>query len=146
MGAEVGAPASRRSGGAGAAAGPTRSGPLGGRPAVVDRLLWALAAVPAAAVLLLASMALRVRVADGIWPTRNTPDPKTLGLHNTITVLLIVASFVAAVVVPLATAGAFAAGHRRVPVGPLLTSLVSIVILVGVLWLDPGGIGQWIAD
>ncbi|MEM9564310.1 MAG: hypothetical protein AAGA93_16930 [Actinomycetota bacterium] len=146
MGAEVGAPMRRRSDGAGTAAGPTGSGPLGRRATAVDRLLWALAAVPTAALLLLASMVLRVRLADGAWPTRNAPDPKTLGLHNSVSVLAIVVSFVVAAVVPLATAGAFAAGHRRVPIGPLLTSLVSIVILVLVLWLDPGGIGQWIAD
>lgn len=113
---------------------------------LIDGVLWALAALPGLALMLLGSMVLRVRLVDGAWPAPNQPDPKELGWHNLVTGLAVVASFLAVFVVPALTAAAFARGHRRVVIGPLVASVVLTVALALVLWGDPGSVGQWFAD
>lgn len=116
------------------------------RPSAVEWVLWAAAAIPGGALALLLSMAVRVRLADGRWPSQDQPDPKDLGLHNTLTVFLIVASFAAVVLVPLGSLAAFAAGRRRLSLGPLAAAVGLFAILFVVLWADVAGLGDWIAD
>ncbi len=123
-----------------------RSGARSGRASLVGRGLWALAAIPWLALLLLASMALRVRLADGAWPSQNQPDPKELGIHNTITVVAILASFAVALLVPLGALVAFSTGHRPVPVRPPVVAVVGFAAVLLVLWADVGGLGDWLAD
>ncbi len=129
--------------GSGVSIGSDGAGPIG---RIIDRVLWGLAAVPVAALALLASMVVRVRLADGAWPSRDQPDPKDLGWHNSVTAVAIVASFLVVVLVLGLTGLAAVAGHRRVVVVPLLLAVGAVVILAAILWGDPGGIGQWIAD
>lgn len=102
--------------------------------------------MPGVALLLLATMAIRVRIADGRWPSRDQPDPKDLGLHNTATVLSIVASFVVGVAVPLLAIWLFAARRRSIPIGPPIVAAVGLAVVLLVLRGDPWGLGQWIAD
>ncbi len=116
------------------------------RAAMVDRVLWVLSLIPTSAVVLLATMAVRVRLADGSWPTQNQPDPKTLGLHNTVTIGAFVLSFVVVVLVPMLTLAAFALGQRRTPIKPLIVALAGFVVMFAILRLDLGGLGDWIAD
>ncbi len=116
------------------------------RATMVDRLLLAFSLIPALAVVLLMSMAVRVRLADGVWPVTNQPDPKTLGVHNTVTIAAIVASFIIVVLVPIATLAAFALGQRRISIRPVVMSIVGFVVMFAILRLDPGGLGAWIAD
>lgn len=110
------------------------------------RLLWLLSLVPAAALALLVSMAVRVRLADGLWPVRNQPDPKELGIHNTVTVAAILASFVVVLLVPLLALAGHFLGRRRVPVAPPLVAVAGLAILFVVLAADIGGLGDWIGD
>ncbi len=116
------------------------------RATMIDRLLLAFSLIPALSIVLLASMAIRVRLADGSWPTVNQPDPKTLGVHNTVTIAAIVISFVVVVLVPIVTLAAFALGQRRISIRPLVASIVGFVVMFAILRLDPGGLGAWIAD
>lgn len=116
------------------------------RQSPVELVLWALAAIPGLGLILLGSMALRVRLADGAWPVRNQPDPKDLGLHNSITLGVILASFVIAAVVPLLALGAFMSGRRRISAGPPLLAVGGFIVLFVVLRSDVGGLGDWIAD
>ncbi len=109
-------------------------------------LLWALSSIPVGALVLLLSMAVRVWIADGAWPERNLPDPKDLGVHNTITVLTILASFPAAVVVPLLSLARSRFGRGRTPLGPLLLGVIGFVVLFVVLRADVAGLGDWIGD
>ena len=113
---------------------------------MVQRFLWALASLPVVSLLLLLSMALRVRLADGAWPVRNMPDPKTLGIHNTITILGFVGSFAAVILVPVLTLAAFLFGQKRTSIRPVVLAIVGFVVLFLVLRLDLGGLGDWIAD
>lgn len=108
--------------------------------------LWAVGSVPVVALLLLGSMAVRVRLADGAWPVRNQPDPKDLGFHNTATIVAMLASFLAAVLLPLGTLAAFFSGYRRVPIGPTVLAVVGFAALFLTLRADIGGLGDWIAD
>ena len=110
-------------------------------------ILWVLGLVPVAALALLLSMAVRVRLVDGRWPTRNQPDPKDLGFHNTITVLVTLASFVVVLVVPVLALVASLAGHRgRIPVKPPVVAVAGLAALMVVLVGDIGGLGTWIGD
>ncbi|MGH1492196.1 MAG: hypothetical protein ACRBK7_22885 [Acidimicrobiales bacterium] len=109
-------------------------------------LLWALSLVPTAALALLGSMALRVRLDDGVWPIRNQPDPKDLGLHNTVTIMVILASFVVVLLVPLIALAGYFSGNRRVPVAPPVVGVVTLAILLAILVGDLGGLGEWIGD
>lgn len=109
-------------------------------------VLWTLGSVPAAAMALLLSMAVRVRLADGAWPIRNEPDPKELGFHNTATIVVILVSFASVVVVPLLTIVLARSKSRRLPIGPLLLNLVGFILLVVILRADVGGLGNWIGD
>lgn len=122
----------------GAAAKPRRS-PFG-------TLLWIVSLVPVAALLLLLSMALRVWIADGAWPERNQPDPKDLGIHNTVTVITILASFPAAIVVPILSLAGSRFGRGRTPFGPLILGIIGFAVLFVVLRADVAGLGDWIGD
>ena len=113
---------------------------------MAQRALWTLASVPVLSLLLLGSMAIRVRLADGVWPVQNAPDPKTLGLHNTFTIIGFIGSFAAVIAVPILTLAAFLLGQRRVSISPLVLVTVGFVALFLVLRLDLGGLGDWIAD
>jgi hypothetical protein len=113
---------------------------------MMQRMLWALAALPVVSLLLLLSMALRVRLADGAWPVRNMPDPKTLGIHNTVTIIALLGSFVAVILVPLLTLAVFFLGQKRTSNRPVLLAIVGFVVLFLVLRLDLGGLGDWFAD
>ena len=116
------------------------------RPSPLALVVWSLAALPTAALGLLLSMAVRVRLDWGAWPVRNQPDPKDLGLHNTITVAAILGSFAAVVVVPLLALAGSVLGRRRAPVWPPVLAVAGFVLLVVVVRGDLGGLGQWIAD
>ncbi len=116
------------------------------RWSVLGVVLWGLSLVPVAALGLLLSMAVRVRLADGRWPTRNQPDPKDLGLHNTITVLAMLASFVVVLAVPILALVASLAGRPRIPVQPPIVAVAGLAALVIVLVGDLGGLGTWIGD
>lgn len=109
-------------------------------------VLWVLSSIPVAALLLLLSMAVRVWIADGAWPERNLPDPKDLGIHNTITVLTILAAFPAAVVVPLLSLAGSRFWRGRTPVGPLVLGIIGFIVLFVVLRSDVAGLGDWIGD
>ncbi len=109
-------------------------------------LLWVLASVPTAALLLLLSMALRVWVGDGVWPQRNAPDPKDLGIHNTITVVTILGSFAAVLLVPVFALISTRFSRGRTPLGPLLLGLTGFAVLFVVLRADLAGLGDWIGD
>lgn len=113
---------------------------------VIGRVLWALAALPFASLLLLGSMAVRVRLADGAWPMRNQPDPKELGIHNTVTVLAVVASIAIVLIVPLLALAARLLGQERTPVKPPIVAIVGFVLMLLVIRADPGGLGSWLAD
>lgn len=110
------------------------------------RLLWAVALVPALALLLLLSMVVRVRLADGAWPSYNNPDPKELGLHYTISIVAFLGAFVAAVMAPILALVAFLRGHRSVTIAPLAVAGIGFVVYLLVLRLDVGGLGAWFAD
>lgn len=116
------------------------------RRSILAVVLWLLALLPGAALALLLSMAVRVQLDDGVWPVRNQPDPKDLGLHNTITVVAILASFVAVLIVPLMALGAYFLGHKRIPVKPPVVAVVSLAVLFLILVADLGGLGEWIGD
>lgn len=116
------------------------------RATVVDRILWALALVPVLSVVLLLSMAIRVRIGEGVWPTQNQPDPKTLGLHNTVTIGALLGSFVVVILVPMLTLAAFFLGQRRTSIKPLAVAIIGFVVMFAILRLDLGGLGDWIAD
>lgn len=116
------------------------------RMSVVERVLWLLASIPTISLGLLLTLALRVRLADGAWPIRNQPDPKTLGFHNTLTIIGFLASFVVVVIVPLITLAAFALGQRRTSIRPVILTALGCLALFLVLRLDLGGLGDWIAD
>jgi amino acid transporter len=117
------------------------------RRSPASTLLWGLAAIPSAALALILSMAVRVRIQSGSWPIRNQPDPKDLGIHNTITLLAILASFVAVVAVPmLSLALYFRRRDRAVPYAPPLVAVVGLIALFALLAGDIGGLGEWIAD
>lgn len=113
---------------------------------LVERGLWVLALIPWLTLASLFVMVLRVRLAEGVWPVFNDPDPKTLGLQNTLTILGVIGSFVAVVVVPLLTLVAFITGQRHISLRPLAVVGLGFLALVLVLRLDPGGIGSWLAD
>lgn len=113
----------------------------------VAKVLWALASVPTVALGLLLSMAVRVRLQDGVWPVRNQPDPKDLGIHNTVTLLAILGSFVVVLLVPVLSLVAYFTGpKRRVPASPPLVAIVGFAVLVVVLVTNVGGLGDWFAD
>lgn len=112
----------------------------------LNRLLWVLSFVPLTALGLLLSMAVRVQLQDGAWPARNQPDPKDLGLHNTVTVVAILVSFIAVLAVPLIALAAHFLGRRRVPVVPPVLAVVSLAALLLVLVADIAGLGDWIGD
>lgn len=116
------------------------------RPSLLSRALWALASLPLVSLLLLFSMAVRVRLADGAWPTRNQPDPKDLGIHNTITVLAVVASFAVVLIVPLAALAARLLGHERSPVKAPVLAVAGFVVMLLFIRVDIGGLGSWLAD
>lgn len=120
--------------------------PRGARRGLLNPVLWALAAVPSLALFLLLTMVVRVRLSDGVWPSRNQPDPKELGIHNTLTLVAIVCSFLAVVAVPLIALASASVRRRWPDVRPILFGLIGVLVLYGVLRLDPGGIGDWIAD
>lgn len=102
--------------------------------------------MPTVALALLLSMALRVWSSTDAWPVRNQPDPKDLGLHNSLTVVAILGSFAAVLVVPLLSLLGVAVGWRRPSARPIVVGLIGAVALYGVLWLDIGGLGEWIGD
>jgi hypothetical protein len=104
------------------------------------------ASVPALALALLCSMAARVWLTDGAWPRQDQPDPKDLGLHNTVTVWFIVGSLAAVVLVPLGSLVTLARGRRPVSPWPLTVAVGLFALLFLVLWADLGGLGDWIAD
>jgi len=112
----------------------------------VGKLLWALAAVPLMALVLLGTMAVRVRLAEGYWPTQNQPDPKELGIHNSITVAAIVASFAVVLLIPLIALTARLLGQARTPVRPPILAVAGFVLMMLVIRADLGGLGDWIAD
>lgn len=116
------------------------------RRSLLGTALWALSSVPVVALLLLLSMAVRVWIADGAWPERNQPDPKDLGIHNTITVLTILAAFPAAIVVPILSLAGPRFGRDRTPLVPLALGIAGFVVLFVVLRADVGGLGDWIGD
>ncbi len=120
--------------------------PVRPKRSLVTGLLWLLSLIPAAALGLLVSMAVRVRLDSGVWPVRNQPDPKDLGIHNTVTTVAILVSFVAVLLVPLIALVAYFRGHRRIPVKAPIFAVVSLAILFAVLVGDVGGLGDWIGD
>ncbi len=109
-------------------------------------LLWLLSLVPVTALGLLLSMAVRVRLEDGVWPVRNQPDPKDLGLHNTVTVAAILLSFVVVLLIPLIALAGHFFGRRPVPIIPPLLAVASLAVLFVILAADIGGLGDWIGD
>jgi hypothetical protein len=112
----------------------------------LDRILWLLSLVPVAALGLFVSMAVRVRLTDGVWPMRDQPDPKNLGFHNTVTVAAILASFVVVVLVPIIALAGFFLGRRRVAFLPPLVAVAGFAVLFATLAADVGGLGEWIGD
>lgn len=116
------------------------------RRTMADRVLLVLSLVPTAAVALVLSMAVRVRIAEGVWPVQNQPDPKTLGLHNSLTIAAIIGSFVIVILVPILTLVAFALGQRRTSIKPLIVATIGFIVMFAFLRLDLGGLGDWIAD
>lgn len=119
----------------------TRTGPGG-----IGRALWAVSWIPFVALALLLSLAVRVWITDGAWPARNAPDPKDLGLHNTATVIAILASFPAAVGVPLLALVGRRFSDRRISLLPLAVGFIGFVTLFIVLRADVAGLGDWIGD
>ena len=109
-------------------------------------VLRVLSAVPVTALVLLVSMAVRVWITDGAWPERNAPDPKDLGVHNSATVFMILASFPAALLVPLLSLITARRGAGRTPIWPLLVGIVGFAVLLVVLRADVAGLGDWIGD
>lgn len=108
--------------------------------------LWVLASIPTVALGLLLSMAVRVWIVDGAWPARNQPDPKELGIHNSVTVVVILASFVAVLGVPLLALAGSRFSRRPIPLKPLALGLVGFALLFVVLRADVAGLGDWIGD
>ncbi|MEM7325421.1 MAG: hypothetical protein AAF531_20205 [Actinomycetota bacterium] len=109
-------------------------------------LLWLVASTPIVALVLLLSMALRVWITDGSWPVRNVPDPKDLGFHNTVTVVAILASFPAAIAVPILAVAGTRFSRRRIPLWPLAAGILGFAVLFVVLRADLFGLGDWIGD
>ena len=85
------------------------------RPGPVGLLLWALAVMPVMALLLLVSLAVRVRLADGAWPEFNAPDPKTLGIHYTLAVAGFIAAFASVVLTPVGALVGHFTGRKVAP-------------------------------
>ncbi|MBL9166713.1 MAG: hypothetical protein JNN07_03160 [Verrucomicrobiales bacterium] len=107
-----------------------------------------LAAYPLAWLSLLYLFVLRARLYLGHWPQPYHPDPKDLGFtvhHQAVWFGLMALPVVALATVALALVGRRVAVDRRI--WPALTFLVaSIVLVIVVARLDPGGFFNWFAD
>jgi len=113
---------------------------------VLSAALWVVASFPMAAGALLASLAIRSRLADGDWPTLNNPDPKDFGFHYDLSLVGFLAAFLAVIVVPVIALIAFATGKKRITIRPVVLAFVSFALYFLFLRLDVGGIGSWFAD
>jgi hypothetical protein len=106
-----------------------------------------LAAYPLGWLALLYLFAIRARVQLGHWPTPYQSGPKTLGFtfhHQAIWFGLIALPFVAIATVALAIRGRRLAVYHRI--WPALTLLIiSVVLVVTLGYLDPGGLFMWFA-
>ncbi len=121
------------------------SKPGGARSAVAIGL-WTLASLPLIASILLASLTIRSRFENGEWPSYNQPDPKVFGFHYDLALVGFLAAFAAALIVPIVALVAFATGHRRVTVRPMILAFVSFALYFLFVRFDIGGVGTWFAD
>jgi hypothetical protein len=83
----------------------------------------------------------------GHWPQYNHPDPKTLGftLHHGVVTLGMMGLPVACVL-GLALGMVILARTRRAPIGLLLASLGTPLLVMAVLRIDPLGLADWFLD
>lgn len=113
---------------------------------VVIKALWAFASLPIVASLLLASLAVRSRLANGSWPSIDNPDPKTFGVHYDLALVGFIAAFAAVLIVPILALVAFVTGNRRVTIRPMIVAFLSFALYFLFIRIDIGGIGEWFAD
>jgi len=112
----------------------------------INRVLWVLALIPLAEILMFFSLVLRVRIGEGHWPSYGNPDPKELGFHHTLTWILLLGAFAAVITVPVAALTARLSGYRQVQWAPVLFVVASFTVTLVFFRSDVAGLTDWFAD
>jgi hypothetical protein len=113
-------------------------------------MLWSLALVPAAWVVLFATLVLRARLALGYWPGPYRPDPKDLdfGVHYLATLAGIPLMFAAVFSVLVLAAISFRRAKVRPGrlIIPVFVGLASLASVVALAQIDPLRLFTWLGD
>lgn len=113
----------------------------------VNWLLLACAAFPFLWLNAFALLVLRARLVLGRWPSYNNPDPKLLGMdwhYNGVLVgFALVMTFAFVGIVGAVMGRIFS---RQVPWTLVLLNIVTPVLTIALVRLEPWGFGDWLID